>query len=136
MGNKTVVVVGGLSGIGRAVAELAAAEGAHVIAAGRRAVPKDWPSHIRTASLDARDEAAVERFFGELGMFDHLVTTIGPVIPSSSLAEHDLDAAKAAFDVKFFGAGMTPGPRPPFGFEGHWLYLDGVPVIHLIAGAS
>ena len=103
MRNKTVVVVGGLSGIGRAVAELAAAEGAHVIAAGRRAVPADWPSRIRTASLDARDEVAVERFFGELGVFDHLVTTIGPVIPSSKLAEQDLDAAKAAFDVKFFG---------------------------------
>jgi catechol 2,3-dioxygenase-like lactoylglutathione lyase family enzyme len=30
-------------------------------------------------------------------------------------------------------AGMTVGPRPPFGFEGYWLYVDGAPVIHLIA---
>jgi catechol 2,3-dioxygenase-like lactoylglutathione lyase family enzyme len=30
-------------------------------------------------------------------------------------------------------AGMTVGSRPPFGFEGYWLYLDGAAVIHLIA---
>jgi catechol 2,3-dioxygenase-like lactoylglutathione lyase family enzyme len=30
-------------------------------------------------------------------------------------------------------AGMTVGPRPPFGFEGYWLYVEGAPVIHLIA---
>ncbi len=28
---------------------------------------------------------------------------------------------------------MTVGPRPPFGFEGYWLYLDGAAAIHLIA---
>jgi catechol 2,3-dioxygenase-like lactoylglutathione lyase family enzyme len=33
-------------------------------------------------------------------------------------------------------AGMTVGPRPPFGFEGYWLYLDDTPVIHLIASDS
>ncbi len=45
----------------------------------------------------------------------------------------DCDAAQRFFvDV----AGMTPGPRPPFGFEGHWLYLDGAPVVHLIASTS
>jgi catechol 2,3-dioxygenase-like lactoylglutathione lyase family enzyme len=30
-------------------------------------------------------------------------------------------------------AGMTVGPRPPFGVDGYWLYLEGAPVIHLIA---
>lgn len=28
--------------------------------------------------------------------------------------------------------GFTEGPRPDFGFPGHWLYLNDVPVIHLI----
>lgn len=27
--------------------------------------------------------------------------------------------------------GMRAGPRPPFPFPGHWLYLDGMPVLHL-----
>ena len=28
--------------------------------------------------------------------------------------------------------GLSEGPRPPFGVEGHWLYANGQPVIHLI----
>ncbi len=28
--------------------------------------------------------------------------------------------------------GLTEGERPPFAFDGHWLYHDGKPVIHLI----
>jgi NAD(P)-dependent dehydrogenase (short-subunit alcohol dehydrogenase family) len=103
MKHETVVVIGGLSGIGRAVAERAAAEGARVIAVGRRAAPGDWPKHIETAQLDITDETAVERFFSKLGALDHLVVTSGPVIGSSRLAELDVTAAKDAFDVKVFG---------------------------------
>lgn len=41
----------------------------------------------------------------------------------------DCEAMKGFFvDV----AGMTLGARPPFGVGGHWLYLDGRPVVHLI----
>jgi NAD(P)-dependent dehydrogenase (short-subunit alcohol dehydrogenase family) len=103
MKDATVVVIGGLSGIGRAVAERAAAEGARVIAVGRRAAPADWSKQIETATLDITDEAAVERFFSKLGALDHLVVTSGPVIASSRLADLDLDTAKGAFDVKVFG---------------------------------
>ena len=31
--------------------------------------------------------------------------------------------------------GLSEGPRPPFGVDGHWLYADGQPVIHLIGAA-
>jgi NAD(P)-dependent dehydrogenase (short-subunit alcohol dehydrogenase family) len=103
MKQATVVVIGGLSGIGRAVAERAAAEGARVIAVGRRAAPAGWPAQIETATLDITDEPAVERFFSELGALDHLVVTSGPVIGSAKLAELDVNAAKEAFDVKVFG---------------------------------
>ena len=103
MKNQLVVVVGGLSGIGRAVAEQAAAAGAQVIAAGRRAAPADWPSHIQAAQLDLTDDAAVQRFFAEVGAFDHLVVTAGPVIPSSRLADLVPEQAIAAFNVKVFG---------------------------------
>lgn len=34
-------------------------------------------------------------------------------------------------------AGMTDGPRPPaFTVPGHWLYLDGRAVLHLVAGPA
>ncbi len=30
--------------------------------------------------------------------------------------------------------GIAPGPRPAFDFPGAWLYCDGSPVLHIIAG--
>ena len=32
-------------------------------------------------------------------------------------------------------AGLTDGARPPFSVDGHWLYANGRPVVHLIGGA-
>ncbi len=32
--------------------------------------------------------------------------------------------------------GLTEGERPDFPFRGHWLYLGGVPVIHLVEAAD
>ena len=103
MNPSTIVVIGGLSGIGRAVAERAAAAGARVIAAGRRAAPADFPAQIETAQLDIGDEDAVQRFFAALGAVDHVVVTAGPVIPSQRIAELDIAAAQQAFDTKVFG---------------------------------
>ena len=93
MKNQTVVVIGGFSGIGKAVAEQAAAAGARLIAAGRRSAPQ----------VDIADDASVQRFFAEVGEFDHLVVTSGPVIASARLADLNVADAIAAFNVKFFG---------------------------------
>jgi len=65
MKDQKVVVIGGLSGIGLAVARQAAAAGARVIAAGRRTVATDWPSGIEARQLDVEDEASVQRFFAD-----------------------------------------------------------------------
>lgn len=100
---ETIVAIGGLSGIGRAVAERAAATGARVIAAGRRATPAGLPAQIEAVQLDIGDDAAVRRFFAGLGPIDHLVSTAGPVIASQRLAELDIAAAQDAFDTKVFG---------------------------------
>jgi len=32
--------------------------------------------------------------------------------------------------------GLTEGERPAFPFRGHWLYVGGVPVIHLVEAAD
>ncbi|MRW82774.1 SDR family oxidoreductase [Pseudoduganella sp. FT26W] len=103
MKNQLVVVIGGLSGIGQAVAEQAAAAGARVIAAGRRQAPAGLSPQIQAAQLDLTDDAAVRRFFEQIGAFDHLVVTSGPVIASSRLADLAPEAAMAAFNVKVFG---------------------------------
>jgi catechol 2,3-dioxygenase-like lactoylglutathione lyase family enzyme len=32
--------------------------------------------------------------------------------------------------------GLTEGQRPAFPFRGHWLYLGGIPVVHLVEAAD
>ncbi|QXM25995.1 VOC family protein [Elioraea tepida] len=39
-------------------------------------------------------------------------------------------------DVYIAALGLAEGPRPDFPFPGHWLYLDGKPVVHLAGRAS
>jgi NAD(P)-dependent dehydrogenase (short-subunit alcohol dehydrogenase family) len=78
---QRVVVVGGSSGMGLAVARAAAAEGARVTIAARNGerlarARASIPGEAESRVLDARDEAAVERFFRDLGSVDHLVTTV------------------------------------------------------------
>jgi NAD(P)-dependent dehydrogenase (short-subunit alcohol dehydrogenase family) len=80
LNGQRVVVVGGSSGMGLAVARAAAAEGAHVTVAARNAqrlarAKASIPGEVDSRVLDARDEVAVERFFKDLGTLDHLVTT-------------------------------------------------------------
>jgi len=78
---KTVVVIGASSGIGRAVAQLAAGAGARVIMVGRteerlaavrRTIPDDA---AETMVADALDEGAINDLFARVGALDHLVVT-------------------------------------------------------------
>ncbi|WAC72662.1 SDR family oxidoreductase [Roseateles sp. SL47] len=86
------VVVGGQTGIGRAVAQALQQRPGRVVVASRR------------DGLDIADPAAVERFFADLGPVDHVVVTAGSQAPGGKLVDVGLDAAKAAFDVKFWGS--------------------------------
>lgn len=105
---RRVLVIGGSSGIGEAVARLAALRGALVTIASRSgekrgAALQRLPSGVRDAALDVADDAAVQSFFAAQAAWDHVVlagssTRTGPVrgLP--------LDAARAAMDNKFWGA--------------------------------
>lgn len=118
---QRVVVIGGTSGIGLAVARQAQEAGARVLVAGRS------PERVAQAlaqlggtatgeSVDARDEAALGRFFGRFGgdsggaqagatAIDHLVVTVGPGAPKqryASFVEQPLADAHALFDNKFW----------------------------------
>lgn len=45
-----------------------------------------------------------------------------------NIAVRDFDAVR---DFLVAVLGLSAGPRPAFDFPGHWLYLDGQPIIHL-----
>lgn len=90
--NTVSVVIGGTSGIGAAVA-MALAER-----------PGRVETASRTTGLDIADPAAVAAYFQQLGPIDHLIVTAGSSAPGGKVADVDFDAAKAAFDVKFWGS--------------------------------
>jgi len=108
--DKRILVVGGGSGIGFAVARAVLAEGAAVTLAStnperlKQAAERLAP--VEFACLDIADESAVEAFFASSEEFDHIVTTAGDWGTARRAAVEDLDlaAAKSLFQVRFWGA--------------------------------
>ena len=106
---KRVVVIGGTSGIGFAVAELARAQGAAVVigsSTGANVNAAVERLHGATGRIvDLRDEASVAGFFGGLGAFDHLAITAGDWGVPMFVSTRDLDLTQARdlFTVRFWG---------------------------------
>ena len=108
--SKRIVIIGGTSGIGYAVAEAAVRDGAHVVVASSN--PEKVDSAVKRLSngatgavIDVTSESAVEAAFAKIGPLDHLVTTAGDwKARRGPVGEMDLDAAKWNFAVRFWGA--------------------------------
>lgn len=106
--NKTVVVVGGSSGIGLRVAQLAADAGAALIIVGRdagrleaaRADLRARAASVETRQADAHDSAALEAMFATLPEFDHLVSMVGDVNGGGFLA-NDIATIRHVIESKF-----------------------------------
>jgi NAD(P)-dependent dehydrogenase (short-subunit alcohol dehydrogenase family) len=111
LNGKRVVVIGGTSGIGLAVAHAALAEGADVVVASSQTASVGTAvgrlgTWAEGSAVDVRDEIDVARFFADVGAFDHLVFTAGDwgVFGAGRLGEMDLTASHGAFTVRFWGA--------------------------------
>lgn len=105
---KKIVVVGGTSGIGLAVATRAIGSGAEVVVASRTqerlaAAAHQLGSRAQVETLDATSEESISAFLSQVGSFDHLAMTIKPAIPTGAFLENNIGAAQAAFDAKFWG---------------------------------
>ena len=78
---QTVVVIGGSAGIGLETAWRARAEGARVILTARNPERLKHAATeidaLSTAAFDAADPVALERFFRDLPMIDHVMVTAG-----------------------------------------------------------
>lgn len=104
-----VVVLGGTSGIGLAVAQAAAGAGAQVIVGSRseqsvKQALAALPASADGRAVDVTDPASVAAFFAHTGGFDHLVYTAGDDLLRSTIAEYDPRQAAAFFDVRLFRA--------------------------------
>jgi len=106
---KRVLVIGGGSGIGYAVAEAALRDGAKVMVASTNAQRVGAAAAklmADSAQLDVTDEAGVEAFFAGHGAFDHIAFTAGDWggLRGVRLADLDLEQARNIFNVRFWGA--------------------------------
>jgi NAD(P)-dependent dehydrogenase (short-subunit alcohol dehydrogenase family) len=106
--DKRIVILGGSAGIGLAVAELAAREGARVvIGSSSRVRIESALARLPGAEghvVDLRDEAAIQGLFQRLGGLDHLVYTAGEELMLAPLAELDLARARQFLELRYWGA--------------------------------
>jgi NAD(P)-dependent dehydrogenase (short-subunit alcohol dehydrogenase family) len=105
--DRHVVVLGGTSGIGYAVALACGQAGARVTVASRDAARV--AAAVRTLSatsasreVDATDRDALEAFFDGAGVFDHLVLSVSSGGGAGLFRELDLAALRRAIDGKFW----------------------------------
>ncbi len=108
---QKIVIVGGSSGIGLGVAAAALDRGAEIVIVGRtpgklQAAASSLGANrsLRTFAADMTSEAEVARMFGDVGPFDHLVSTAGAPPPGDPIDRTDLDVARRFIDNKLIGA--------------------------------
>jgi NAD(P)-dependent dehydrogenase (short-subunit alcohol dehydrogenase family) len=108
-----VVVIGGASGVGFAVAAAAIEAGAEVLVGSSQssrveAATNKLGRSAKGQTVDVRDEASVAAFFDAAGRFDHLVFTAGDwghmFGPTRDL---DVEVSKTRMEVRFWGAARS-----------------------------
>ena len=105
-----VVVIGGASGVGFAVAAAAMEAGAQVVIGSSQtqrieAAATKLGGGAKGVTVDVKDEASVAAFFAAAGAFDHLVFTAGDWGHMfGATRDLDVEASKARMEVRFWGA--------------------------------
>jgi NAD(P)-dependent dehydrogenase (short-subunit alcohol dehydrogenase family) len=102
LGGKKIVVIGGASGVGFAVAEAAVAAGAEVVVGSSQtarieAAAAKLGKGAKGITVDVKDEASVAALFDAVGAFDwgHMF---------GATRDLDIEASKARLEVRFWGA--------------------------------
>ncbi|MFZ6644973.1 SDR family oxidoreductase [Undibacterium sp. TJN25] len=97
---QNVVIVGGTSGLGRAIAQAAKNAGAIVTVLGRSASTHEGITGI---SADITDASSLGQAFASIGPIQHLVLTSGARVGSPKLPALSEEELQLAFSVKVFG---------------------------------
>ncbi len=106
--DSKIMIVGGSSGMGFALAQACLAAGAAVTAVGRDAaklaLARDRLPGLATVAADITDEGQVAALFGGAGALDHIVTTAADIDGAYRLLpELEIAAAQRVVASKFLG---------------------------------
>lgn len=127
LAGQDLLIVGGGSGIARALAADAVAEGATVTLAGRdpqRLAPVADAVGAATARIDLTDEASIAAFAATSGPLDHVVS-LAAAPANGPVGELDRDAVHTAFDAKVIGPLLLAKHLGPL-VRGSFLLFSGV----------
>ena len=102
LNGKTVIVIGGSSGIGAAVAKAAAARGAQVVLAGRRLV-SGVENGLRSEPVDVTDAASIQAAVEAAGDVTVLINNAGASTPTPGILSHTDEEIRANVETNFFG---------------------------------
>ncbi|MGO9264962.1 MAG: SDR family oxidoreductase [Candidatus Binataceae bacterium] len=139
--DKTVVILGGSSGIGLATAQAALAEGAKLIITGRsrerlEAARVKLQADVRTVALDVTDEPGTRALFASFDKVDHVFITAGMVTFDPKLAPAS-DALRPALDQRFWGALYAAKyAATKMGAGGSITFMSGTTAIRPLPGAA
>ncbi|GAC69176.1 SDR family oxidoreductase [Gordonia soli] len=105
--DRTVVVIGGGTGIGLAVARHVVGAGGSVVLGGRthqtlRDAADGLGARARWATVDTTDDASVAAFFADVDVVHGLFTTAASYV-TGPIADLSIADAATAFDTKFWG---------------------------------
>ena len=116
--NKRIVIIGGSSGIGFAIAKLAINEKSQVIISSRSKenllnAKKLLNNAVEIKTIDMRNEEELKKFFREIGKFDHLQISASEV-KTGPFLEIPTETAQASFESKFWGPYMAVKHAIPY----------------------
>ena len=139
LAGKRIVIIGGSSGIGLAVATGAIQEDAHVFIGSSQAAKIDEAKRqlggrATGAVVDVAEEESVKNFFEQIGAFDHLVYTAGDwahrARGAQVLSETKVEDFGRSLTVRFSGALLAAKHGAPRIREGGSITLTGGIVAH------